>query len=71
MNCPICKAEKPAAVKTYSDDPEWIIRARKCKNCGHSFYTMEKEIPAELIKIVRNNKEDGGSRTVIVNYPVG
>ena len=39
MTCPVC--ESKTSVQDSRDFGDHIVRRRKCKSCGHAFYTEE------------------------------
>lgn len=42
INCPVCGG-RTGVLHNYSDG-ESMYRSRKCKECGHVFYTTEEEL---------------------------
>ena len=43
MLCPKCEKEKLAVIDTVKNqDDNEIYRRRRCKNCGHEVFTVEK-----------------------------
>ena len=45
MNCPVCGGS--TGVKGSRRDCEGVYRYRKCKECGHTFFTTELESTGE------------------------
>jgi transcriptional regulator NrdR family protein len=43
MNCPKCSGAVMVRDTTYTEENE-IYRRKKCRECGHVFYTMEFEV---------------------------
>ena len=44
MYCPKCKGKIGVLDSVYNNDENEILRKRKCKECGHIFYTIEFEV---------------------------
>lgn len=42
MTCPVC-GERSGTLDTWQFDVETTYRIRKCRTCGHKFYTKEEE----------------------------
>lgn len=43
MRCPKCGYLAPVRNNTTTDDNE-VFRRRRCRHCGHTFYTIEFEV---------------------------
>jgi transcriptional regulator NrdR family protein len=60
MNCPACASEKHRVLQTRRDSPESIIRQRICRQCGHTWFSLEVDMPDGAIawshsSLIRND----------------
>ena len=44
MKCPDCGGDVKVMDSVFNTDQNEVLRKRKCKDCGHVFYTIEFEI---------------------------
>ena len=44
MKCPKCNGEAGVVDSSFNPEDNEYYRRRKCKSCGHSYYTIEFEV---------------------------
>lgn len=45
MYCPLCGGKTGVCENVLNDKENEMYRRRKCKECGHKFYTLEFVVP--------------------------
>lgn len=55
LNCPACNSRNYICPKTANTDPHYTMRRKICKekSCGHVWYTIELEVPSDVIHWIR------------------
>lgn len=47
MKCPKCDGDAGVVDSSFNPEDNEYYRKRKCKSCGHSFYTIEFEVSCD------------------------
>ena len=57
MNCPACDGMHTRVNSTRRDTVESVVRLRVCTACGHSWHTVEIELPPGSVRHTHSTGE--------------
>lgn len=57
MNCPACDHDQSRICSSRRDTIESMVRLRVCKDCGHSWHTVEVELPKGSVRHTHSTGE--------------